>query len=60
MFAVMNRMVRINANFSTKNEVDISFCGYTKNMQHICSCELLNSEKEDLSYKCLYKGILQQ
>ena len=29
-------------------------------MQHIYSCELLNSEKEDLSYNCLYKGTLQQ
>ena len=60
MFAVMNRMVRINANFPTKNEVDFCFCGSTENTQHIYSCELLNSEKEDLSYNCLYKGTLQQ
>ena len=60
MFAVMNRMVWINANFPTKNEVDICFCGSTENMQHIYSCELLNSEKEDLSYNCLYKGTLKQ
>ena len=60
MFAVMNRMVRINANFHTKNEVDICLCRSTENMQHIYSCELLNSEKVDLSYNCLYNGTLQQ
>ena len=60
MFAVMNRMVRINANFPTKNEEDICLCGSTENMQHIYSCELLNSEKVDLSYNCLYNGTLQQ
>ena len=53
-------MFRINAKFPRKHWIDICFSGSTENMQHIYSCELLNSEKVDLSYNRLYNGTLQQ
>ena len=60
LFSVLNRMVNISENFPTRQKQITCVCGLEENMQHIYSCKLLNSEKEELSYDYIFNGSLQQ
>ena len=62
MFSVKNRMIYINANFSSnKKQIDTCPCGMVEDMEHIYLCKLLNSEEIKVQYKQIYNGnIIQQ
>ena len=60
MFSVLNRMVNISANFPSNSKIENCICNDEQNMQHIYSCQLLNSESEQLSYSYLYNGTLEE
>ena len=56
MFALRNRMTQIPYNYGKKEEKCV--CGTVETMQHIYSCESLNSKKTNLDYNLVYNGNL--
>ena len=60
MFEVKNRMIKISANFSSKQKPENCPCGMDENMEHIYICKLFNKEKLEVEYKQLFNGNLTQ
>ena len=59
-FAIRNKMVDIPANFPKTKEETICFCGKVENMNHIYECEMLENEKERVSYDKIYSGDINE
>ena len=53
-------MVDIPANFPKTKEETKCFCGKIENMNHIYECEMLESEKERVSYDKIYSGDINE
>ena len=60
MFAVRNRMVNIQSNFSSQNEVKCE-CGKTEDMVHIYECEIFCDNKQPtIPYGQIFNGNLKE
>ena len=53
-------MIDIPANFPKAKEETICFCGKIENMNHIYECEMLDCEKERVSYGKIYSGDINE
>ena len=60
IFEIRNRMVNISSNFPKNQKQENCVCGKTENMEHIYTCELLNSDNTTILYNHIYKGTLAQ
>ena len=60
LFAVRNKMINIQSNFSSKCEVKCE-CGEKETMNHIYECKLYNNDrKTTIQYEKVYNGNLKQ
>ena len=55
-----NRMIRISANFPSKQKIESCPCGETENMEHVYTCKQLNNEKIEVPYKQLFNGNISE
>ena len=60
LFAVRNKMINIESNFSSNCEVKCE-CGEKESMKHIYECKLYNNDrKTTIPYEKVYHGNLKQ
>ena len=62
IFAIRNRMVDIQANFSKDQKLEQCACGALENMKHIYTCHIWNKEhNKDIEYEEIFsENILKQ
>ena len=56
MFAIINRMVKIDYNFPQNNSIAMCCCGEEETMEHIYNCKTLNSEETNIPYNKVFNG----
>ena len=59
LFAIRNKMINIQSNFSSRCEVKCE-CGEKEFTKHIYECKLYNDRKTTIPYESVYNGNLKQ
>ena len=55
IFAIRNRMIRIEDNFPKQLIEEACICGKPKTQSHIYSCEILNLNNKEIPYEKIFE-----